>query len=53
LTNAREALGRKLPIRDQGRLLEGMVTTLGLPHAPKRIEVYDNSHIMGTTAVGA
>ena len=30
-----------------------MVTTLGLPHAPKRIEVYDNSHIQGTNAVGA
>ena len=28
-------------------------TTLGLPHAPKRIEVYDNSHIQGTNAVGA
>ena len=30
-----------------------MVTTLGLPHPPKRIEVYDNSHIQGTNAVGA
>ncbi|MBR1224007.1 MULTISPECIES: excinuclease ABC subunit UvrC [unclassified Bradyrhizobium] len=54
LTNAREALGRKLSdTATQGRLLEGMVTTLGLPHAPKRIEVYDNSHIQGTNAVGA
>jgi excinuclease ABC subunit C len=54
LTNAREALGRKLAdTATQGRLLEGMVMTLGLPHAPKRIEVYDNSHIMGTNAVGA
>jgi excinuclease ABC subunit C len=54
LTNAREALGRKLAdTATQGRLLEGMVTTLGLPHAPKRIEVYDNSHIQGTNAVGA
>jgi excinuclease ABC subunit C len=54
LTNAREALGRKLAdTATQGRLLEGMVTTLALPHAPKRIEVYDNSHIQGTNAVGA
>ena len=54
LTNAREALGRKLAdTATQSRLLEGMVTTLGLPHTPKRIEVYDNSHIQGTNAVGA
>jgi excinuclease ABC subunit C len=54
LTNAREALGRKLSdTATQSRLLEGMVATLGLPHAPKRIEVYDNSHIQGTNAVGA
>src|SRR6478672_5236824 len=54
LTNAREALGRRLAdTATQGRLLEAMVTTLGLPHTPKRIEVYDNSHIQGTNAVGA
>jgi excinuclease ABC subunit C len=54
LTNAREALGRKLAdTATQSRLLAGLVTTLGLPHAPKRIEVYDNSHIQGTNAVGA
>ena len=54
LTNAREALGRKLAdTATQGRLLAGLVTTLGLPHPPKRIEVYDNSHIQGTNAVGA
>ena len=54
LTNAREALGRKLAdTATQGRLLEAMVTTLGLPHIPKRIEVYANSHIQGTNAVGA
>jgi excinuclease ABC subunit C len=54
LTNAREALGRKLAdTATQGRLLKAMVTTLGLPHPPKRIEVYDNSHIQGTNAVGA
>jgi excinuclease ABC subunit C len=54
LTNAREALGRKLAdTATQGRLLAGLVTTLGLPHPPQRIEVYDNSHIQGTNAVGA
>src|ERR1700678_3863470 len=54
LTNAREALGRKLAdTATQGRLLQGLCTTLGLPHPPKRIEVYDNSHIQGTNAVGA
>ena len=54
LINAREALGRKLAdTATQGRLLEALATTLGLPHAPKRIEVYDNSHIQGTNAVGA
>jgi excinuclease ABC subunit C len=54
LTNAREALGRKLAdTATQTRLLQGLVSTLGLPQAPKRIEVYDNSHIQGTNAVGA
>jgi len=54
LTNAREALGRKLAdTATQTRLLQSMVTTLNLPQAPKRIEVYDNSHIQGTNAVGA
>ncbi|MBW5438078.1 excinuclease ABC subunit UvrC [Bradyrhizobium canariense] len=54
LTNAREALGRKLAdTATQSRLLDAMATTLNLTHAPKRIEVYDNSHIQGTNAVGA
>jgi excinuclease ABC subunit C len=54
LTNAREALGRKLAdTATQGRLLQGMAATLGLPLPPRRIEVYDNSHIQGTNAVGA
>jgi excinuclease ABC subunit C len=54
LTNAREALGRKLSeTATQGRLLQGMATTLGLAQAPRRIEVYDNSHIQGANAVGA
>ena len=54
LTNAREALGRKLAdTATQSRLLQGMAATFGLPHPPRRIEVYDNSHIQGTNAVGA
>jgi excinuclease ABC subunit C len=54
LTNAREALGRKLAdTATQSRLLESLAATLQLPQTPKRIEVYDNSHIQGTNAVGA
>jgi excinuclease ABC subunit C len=54
LQNAREALGRRLAeTSSQTRLLDGLATTFGLPRAPRRIEVYDNSHIMGTNAVGA
>jgi excinuclease ABC subunit C len=54
LTNAREALGRKLAdTATQGRLLQGLAATLALPSPPRRIEVYDNSHIQGTNAVGA
>jgi excinuclease ABC subunit C len=53
-TNAREALGRKLAdTATQARLLENLAATLGLPKVPQRIEVYDNSHIQGTNAVGA
>ena len=54
LANAREALGRNLAeTSSQARLLEGVGTTFGLETLPRRIEVYDNSHIMGTNAVGA
>jgi len=54
LTNAREALGRKLAdTATQSRLLQRMATTLALPKDLRRIEVYDNSHIQGTNAVGA
>jgi excinuclease ABC subunit C len=54
LANAREALGRKLADNaSQLRLLEGLKGVLDLPRAPRRIEVYDNSHIQGTNAVGA
>ena len=53
MTNAREALGRKLAESSaQGRLLEGVCEVFGLEGRPERIEVYDNSHIMGTNAVG-
>lgn len=53
MQNAREALGRKLAeTATQTRLLEGVAAAFGLPAAPRRIEVYDNSHIMGTNAVG-
>ena len=53
LQNAREALGRKLSeTATQARLLEGVAAAFRLPGPPRRIEVYDNSHIMGTNAVG-
>ncbi|MBC6980411.1 excinuclease ABC subunit UvrC [Caulobacter sp. 17J80-11] len=53
LKNAREALGRKLSESSaQGRLLEGVAETFKLDGPPERIEVYDNSHVMGTNAVG-
>jgi excinuclease ABC subunit C len=54
LANAREALGRKLAeTSSQQKLLNQLAETFGLPHPPRRIEVYDNSHIQGTNAVGA
>ncbi len=54
LANAREALGRKLAeAASQQRLLAALATSFSLPHPPRRIEVYDNSHIQGTNAVGA
>lgn len=52
--NAREALGRRMAeSASVARLLEGVGDVFGLPRAPERIEVYDNSHIQGTNAVGA
>jgi excinuclease ABC subunit C len=54
LVNAREALGRKLAdTSSQKKLLHTLADTFGLPRAPRRIEVYDNSHIQGANAVGA
>ena len=53
LDNAREALGRQLAEgATQKKLLEGVAETFGLEEVPRRIEVYDNSHIQGTNAVG-
>ncbi|HVL20137.1 MAG TPA: excinuclease ABC subunit UvrC [Amaricoccus sp.] len=52
--NAREALARRMAeSASQLSLLEGLAEAFGLDGAPERIEVYDNSHIMGTNAVGA
>jgi len=52
--NAREALGRQLAEgATNRRLLEGMAEKFGLEDVPRRIEVYDNSHISGTNAIGA
>jgi excinuclease ABC subunit C len=52
-TNAREALERKLAeSAGQAKLLEGVATLFGLPAPPERIEVYDNSHIMGAHPYG-
>ncbi len=53
LRNARESLGRKMSeSAAQARLLRGLAEAFGLPKPPERIEVYDNSHIQGTNAVG-
>jgi len=53
-TNAREALSRRLSdTASQKQLLVAMGQAFGLDHAPRRVEIYDNSHIMGTNAVGA
>ncbi|GGB05565.1 excinuclease ABC subunit UvrC [Allosediminivita pacifica] len=52
--NARESLARKMAEgAAQGKLLAGLAEAFGLEGPPKRIEVYDNSHIQGTNAVGA
>jgi len=54
LATAREALGRRIAeSASQRRLLDGVAASFGLDAAPNRIEVYDNSHIQGTNAVGA
>ena len=53
LNNAREALGRRLAEgASQRRLLEGLADRMDLARVPRRIEVFDNSHVSGTNAVG-
>jgi len=53
LNNAKEALGRKLAeSSSQAKLLEALAKRFELEAAPQRVEVYDNSHISGTHAVG-
>ena len=52
--NAEEALERRMAESTTvGRLLRELAETFELSDVPKRIEVYDNSHIMGTNATGA
>ncbi len=52
--NARESLARRMSeSATQARLLEGLAEAFGLEAPPRRIEVYDNSHIQGADAVGA
>jgi excinuclease ABC subunit C len=53
LVNAREALARRLAeSATQQKLLQGVADVFGLDAPPQRIEVYDNSHIQGSHAVG-
>ncbi|MGO4124103.1 excinuclease ABC subunit UvrC [Inquilinus sp. YAF38] len=54
LNNAREALGRRMAeSASQAVLLEGVARVFGLDAPPRRVEVYDNSHLGGTNALGA
>ncbi len=54
LRNAKEALARRLAeSASQSKLMQGVAEVFGLEAPPKRIEVYDNSHISGTNAYGA
>ena len=54
LRNARESLARKMAeTATQAKLLKGLAEAFELDASPQRIEVYDNSHIQGTNAVGA
>ena len=54
LRNSRESLARKMSeTATQARLLKGLAEALDMDAPPNRVEVYDNSHIQGTNAVGA
>lgn len=51
--NAKEALERRMAeTASQGKLLQGVAELFGLEEPPERIEVYDNSHIQGSNALG-
>ena len=53
LANARESLARKVAeSATQAKLLAGVAEAFGMEAPPQRIEVYDNSHIVGSNAVG-
>ena len=53
LRNARESLARKQSeTASQGKLLKGLAEAFAMDAPPQRIEVYDNSHIQGSHAVG-
>ena len=53
LRNARESLARKQSeTASQGKLLKGLAEAFAMGAPPQRIEVYDNSHIQGSHAVG-
>ena len=52
--NGKQALARKLAeTASQEKLLAGLAAAFGIDRVLRRVEVYDNSHIMGTNAVGA
>ena len=54
MRNAREALSRKLAeSATQEKLIEALAKAFGVDHPIRRVEIYDNSHIMGTNAIGA
>ena len=54
LRNAKESLARKMAnTASQRKLLKGLAEAFDMAMPPKRIEVYDNSHIQGEFAVGA
>jgi len=54
LRNAREALSRKLAeSATQEKLISALSAAFGVDHPIRRVEIYDNSHIMGTNAIGA
>ncbi|MCF6198778.1 MAG: excinuclease ABC subunit UvrC [Hyphomicrobiaceae bacterium] len=54
LANARQALGRKMAeSASQKKLLAGLAEAFALDEPPRRIEIFDNSHIQGTSAIGA